>query len=137
MIDHISYTITDIEKGREFYDATLALLGIERLHNYDMDDYRVSGYGNNNKPFFWIADEKELNGDEVIGKSRGFHVAFRANSVKEVKEWYEKCIELGAKDNGAPGPRPMYHPGYYGAFVIDPDGYRLEACFHEYEGDKS
>lgn len=135
MIDHISYTISDIIKGREFYDAILAELGVERLFNFDMDDYRISGYGTNNKPFFWIADEKNMKGDEVIGKSRGFHIAFLAKSVDEVNAWYKKCLEMGAKDNGAPGPRKEYHPGYYGAFVIDPDGYRLEACFHEYTGE--
>ena len=54
--------------------------------------------------------------------------------VEAVQQWYAKCLELGGKDNGAPGPRPEYHPGYFGAFIIDPNGWRIEACFHQYQG---
>jgi hypothetical protein len=61
------------------------------------------------------------NALEAIGNARGVHMAFSASSVEAVKAWYDKCLELGASDNGAPGPRLEYHPGYFGAFVVDPN----------------
>lgn len=64
------------------------------------------------------------------GSPKGFHLSFKANSKQDVEVWYAKAIELGATCNGAPGPRPMYNPEYYGAFVIDPSGYRLEAAIN-------
>ena len=78
--------------------------------------------------------EASFNTQEAIGKARGFHVAFKAPRILSIKKQYQKCLELGGKDNGAPGPRPEYHPGYYSAFIIDPNGWRLEAVLHDYKG---
>ena len=71
---------------------------------------------------------------EDVGKARGVHMAFSAPNAEAVAEWYDKALKLGGKDNGAPGVRPEYHPGYFGAFIIDPSGWRIEACFHGYKG---
>jgi hypothetical protein len=60
-------------------------------------------------------------------------IAFRANSVDAINAWYKKCLALDAKDNGVPGPRSEYHLGYYAAFVVDLNGYRLEAVLHDYK----
>lgn len=67
----------------------------------------------------------------------GFHICFSAKTEEDVRNWYNKALELGAKDNGAPGIRPHYGKYYYGAFVIDPEGYRLEACIKDYIGDNN
>jgi len=136
MIDHTSFSVNNYDESIKFYDETLKILGCTRIMNFDMPNYQVSGYGKDNKPSFWIAYERKIaeeNKHETIGQARGFHVAFLAPSVEAVNGWYEKCLELGGKDNGKPGPRSYYHPGYYGAFIVDPNGWRIEACLHNYK----
>ena len=100
-----------------------------------LDDTQVAGYGlgSQNKPYFEISPKGKE--EEEIGKARGVHFAFFAPNVDSVNRWYKKCIELGGIDNGKPGPRPQYDPGYYGAFIIDPNGWRIEACFNEYKSN--
>lgn len=130
MIDHVSISISNWEKTLRFYDQTLNELGYKRLMTFE--DTNAAGYGTDNKPAFWISTQGKES--ETIGNARGVHIAFLAPNVEAVQRWYEKCLELGGTDNGKPGPRPEYHPGYYGAFIIDPDGWRIEACFHGYKG---
>ena len=130
MINHISISVINYQQSLNFYDQTFATLGYERVMSFD-NPCQVAGYGKDGVPSFWISQQG--NEEEFIGKARGVHFAFLAPSVQAVNEWYAKCIELGATDNGKPGPRPEYHPGYYGAFVIDPNGWRIEACFHNYK----
>lgn len=135
MIDHVSFAVHDFSQSLAFYDKTLACLSYERLMLFDDEEHAVAGYGRNEKPAFWIGAKKNLSEEdkkEQIGKAAGLHVAFVAPTLDAVHKWYETCLELGGKDNGLPGPRPEYHPGYYGAFVIDPDGWRIEACLHHY-----
>lgn len=134
MVDHISLSVKDYGKSCIFYDETLALLGYQRLMTIDLPHKHVmtAGYGKNGKPSFWISPMG--NTHEEIGQARGFHVAFLAPDTESINRWYQRCLELGATANGAPGPRPHYHPGYYGAFVIDPNGWRIEAVFHGYKG---
>lgn len=137
MLDHLSFCVKDYEKSLEFYDKTLATLGYERLLTVDIPEEKVkgAGYGKSPKPSLWIGPiGKE---EEDIGRAKGVHIAFEAPSVEAVKTWYQTCLNLGGKDNGAPGPRAEYHPGYYGAFIIDPNGWRIEACLHDYNGVKS
>jgi catechol 2,3-dioxygenase-like lactoylglutathione lyase family enzyme len=131
-IDHASFAVNNYEKSADFYDQTFALLGVKRVMTIDMEHVKTIGYGKG-KPSFWISDRGRVEGEEV-GKARGMHIAFVAPSVEAVNAWYKKALELGAIDNGVPGPRPEYHPGYYGAFVIDPNGWRIEACLHHYRG---
>ncbi len=131
MIDHTSFSVLDYPKSLNFYDQTLALLGYERVFTLDFDHVKTAGYGMGGKPSFWISPMG--NSEEEVGKARGVHVAFLAHTIDEVNKWHAKCLELGGMDNGKPGPRPEYHPGYYGAFIIDPNGWRIEACLHDYK----
>ena len=130
MLDHFSLSVKDYDQSLKFYDQSLAILGYERLMSFDTPDDKVAGYGKDMKPYFWISSSGRE--DEDIGCARGVHCAFLAPNAKAVQDWYKKCLELGGKDNGAPGVRPEYHPGYYGAFIVDPNGWRIEACFHGY-----
>lgn len=132
MIDHTSFAVSNFEASLKFYDKSLNTLGYERIINIDIPDVKVAGFGKPPKPSFWLSD-RGYNPSEEIGNALGVHVAFLAPSVEAVNKWYQTCLELGGKDNGAPGPRAHYHPGYYGAFIIDPNGWRIEACFHQYE----
>ena len=134
MLDHISISVNNFAESAKFYGESLALLGIERLMTFDTDEQQVAGYGSNEKPYFWIGQDAKPNQEEFVGKARGMHIAFLAPDVESINAWHKKCIELGGADNGKPGPRPEYHPGYYGAFIIDPNGWRLEAAFHHYKG---
>jgi catechol 2,3-dioxygenase-like lactoylglutathione lyase family enzyme len=132
MLDHVSFSVNNYKQSLKFYDETLKILGIERLRTFETGDHNVAGYGFNGKPFFWIGESASPDLMEFVGKARGFHIAFRALDIQTIYDWYQKCLELGGMDNGAPGPRPEYHPGYYGAFIIDPNGWRIEAALHNY-----
>jgi catechol 2,3-dioxygenase-like lactoylglutathione lyase family enzyme len=134
MLDHLSFSVKNFQESIRFYDETLIILGIERLMTFETDEHKVAGYGSNDKPFFWIGTEAASNTRELIGAASGFHVAFTAPSVATINAWYQKCLDLGGTDNGKPGVRPEYHPGYYGAFIIDPNGWRIEAVLHDYIG---
>jgi len=136
MIDHLSFSVNDFEKSVQFYDSTLAILGYQRLMTFDTPHERVAGYGKDGKPHFWIGIGSDARKDEEVGRARGFHIAFLAPSTDAVDAWYQKCLELSGRNNGKPGPRAEYHPGYYGAFIIDPNGWRLEAVLHNYQAHK-
>lgn len=137
MLDHCSISVKDYCQSLTFYDQTLGILGYERIVTIDIPEEKVKGaaYGKEGKPCFWIGPMGQE--DEEIGRARGFHIAFLAPHVQAVQEWYVKCLELGGVDNGAPGPRAHYHPGYYGAFIIDPNGWRIEAAIHHYDALKN
>ena len=133
MIDHFSLSVKDFNSSLEFYDKTLETLGYSRVMTLDMPEngLKCAGYGKDGKPSFWIGDMGR--DDETIGQAKWVHVAFQAPDDAAIRAWYKKCLELGGTDNGAPGPRLEYHPGYYGAFVVDPSGWRIEAAFHGYQ----
>ena len=120
-IDHVGVLVEDIDKSVDFYKVVLAPLGIECLMDFSHAGRRHAGFGENNKPYFWLT-----GGERVPGT----HVCFSAGSRAEVDAFYAAAIEAGAKDNGAPGLRPHYHANYYGAFVFDPDGQNIEAVCH-------
>lgn len=133
MIDHISFAVKDYASSLNFYDVTLEALGYRREVTLDLPEVKVAGYGNGTiRPGFWISSEGSPV--ESIGQARGVHAAFSAASIEAVHAWYDACLAHGGICNGGPGPRPHYHAGYYGAFVIDPNGWRIEACFHNYKG---
>ena len=119
MIDHTGVIVGSFEASRRFYAAALAPLGHELLLEFHAS---VAGFGEPGKPDFWIA-QGEPNTPRI-------HVAFRADTRREVDAFYEAALGAGARDNGAPGLRPQYHPNYYGAFVLDPDGHNVEAVCH-------
>ena len=132
MLDHVSFAVKDYEISVQFYDAVLDILGYQREITLDFPGVKAVGYGNGGKrPCLWLSAGGNEN--EAIGSAKGVHFAFIAPSAVAIDEWYQKCLELGGKDNGAPGPRPHYHDNYYGAFIIDPNGWRIEACFHQYK----
>lgn len=133
MIDHVSFSVKDYNASVKFYDETLKLIGLERLATMGDENYQMALYGENGKAEFVIIGGADPEGNEVIGKARGFHLAFRAPSIAAIKAWHKKSLELGAEDNGAPGPRAEYHPGFYGGFIIDPNGWRLEAVLHDFK----
>ncbi len=125
MIDHTGLKVSNPQKSRAFYDKALAPLGYEPMMEIPTEytgGTVVVGYGVPPKPDFWVA--------EGTPNQPRIHIAFRADSRKQVDEFYKAALAAGGKDNGPPGPRPHYHKDYYGAFVLDPDGHNVEACCH-------
>jgi catechol 2,3-dioxygenase-like lactoylglutathione lyase family enzyme len=122
MISHLSIGVSDLERATEFYDAVLAALGYGRVYTGP----RSVGYGtpDGREPF---ALKQRASAD--IGVDAGFHLAFVAESREAVRAFHAQALARGALDDGAPGLRPHYGPSYYAAFVVDPDGHRLEAVF--------
>ncbi len=119
MLDHVSIGVSDFDRARGFYDRALAPLGLKVLMGGD----GFAGYGDS-RPFFWI------------GGGRGpvrtpTHIAFSAPDRSTVDAFHAAAMAAGGTDNGAPGIRAHYHPNYYGAFVLDPDGHNVEAVSHQ------
>jgi catechol 2,3-dioxygenase-like lactoylglutathione lyase family enzyme len=121
MIDHFGLTVADYPTSREFYDTVLASLGYARMQELEIPGGMIAGYGDG-KPDFWVQ-----SGGRCTGK---LHIAFAAKSRADVDAFYRAALDAGARDNGAPGVREIYHPNYYGAFVFDPDGHNIEAVCH-------
>jgi catechol 2,3-dioxygenase-like lactoylglutathione lyase family enzyme len=125
MLDHLGFAVSDFAKSKAFYTAALEPLGITVLMEVTAEQTGAgshAGFGSDGKPYFWIGDR---------GSSPGaVHVAFSAGSRAQVDAFYAAAIAAGGTDNGAPGLRPHYHPSYYGAFVLDPDGVNVEAVCH-------
>lgn len=138
MIDHVSLTVRDVAACKTFYDAAFAPLGIEILQQVSAEESgtvaylgygpRADGRGHQaGKPSFWIAGAESP--DAPISAAP-LHVAFVARTRAEVDAFYAAALAAGGVDNGPPGVRPHYHPNYYGAFVLDPDGRNIEAVCH-------
>ena len=125
MLDHTGYSVTDIDKSKRFYLAALTPLSITVVMEVTVEqsgkDAHV-GFGANGRPFFWIGTGAKQPGP--------VHVAFSAASRAQVEAFYKAAMSAGGRDNGAPGIRAHYHPNYYGAFVLDPDGNNIEAVCH-------
>ena len=124
ILDHIGIPVSDIEKSKAFYQKALAPLGIGVMIDFGV----AVGLGKGDKPDFWIGG---LHGGAK--KSDVAHVAFVAESRALVDAFHEAAIAAGGTDNGKPGIRENYHPNYYGAFVLDPDGNNIEAVCHKAE----
>ncbi len=124
MIDHLGIGITDYARSTAFYDKALAPLGIRQLfkvpleHSGGVDSV---GYGDT-RPFFWISAANPTRGN--------LHICLAAKDRATVDAFHAAALAAGGTDNGAPGLRPHYHPSYYGAFVLDPDGHNIEAVCH-------
>ena len=118
MIDHTGVAVSNMTMSKAFYAAALAPLGYSILMEYE----RFAGFGVAPKPDFWIG--------EGAPNVPPIHVAFRADSRGQVDAFYKAALTAGGRDNGAPGLREHYHPNYYGAFVLDPDGHNIEAVCH-------
>jgi catechol 2,3-dioxygenase-like lactoylglutathione lyase family enzyme len=115
MFDHVGFRVRNLEASRKFYLAALAPLGFSVAME---GDFGV-GLGCDGKPELWLS-----LGDPAASP---FHIAFAARNRAEVDAFHAAALAAGGKDNGAPGLRPHYHPNYYGAFAIDPDGHNIEA----------
>jgi catechol 2,3-dioxygenase-like lactoylglutathione lyase family enzyme len=120
VIDHFGINCADLAKSTEFYDTVLGVLGYTRQMDYEV----AIGYGKDGFPHFWIADGKDM------GPNREIHVAFQAADIDAVQAFYDTALKLGAESLHEPRLWPEYHPGYFGAFVRDPDGNNVEAVFH-------
>lgn len=118
LIDHVQLVVRDVAASRRFYEAVFGVLGIP-----------LGGSGDD---WFW-ADElfvSSAGSEAAQGQLTGrCHLAFQARDEAMVEAFHRAALAHGGRDNGAPGPRP-YHPGYYAAFVLDPDGHNIEAVFH-------
>lgn len=125
MLDHVSFAVSDIDKARTFYDAVLAPLGYARLMNFADEGKVFSGYGPKDRPQFWI-----YGGYGKVMPGTGVHLAFEAPTRAAVDAFHREALARGARDEGRPDLRPECHANYYGAFVFDPDGHKLEACSH-------
>lgn len=125
MLDHISLGVSDIARARAFYDAALRPLGIVRT----VDFRAASDYG---AMAGQLGVEFTIQAEAGAGASPppGVHFCFRAPDRAAVDEFHRRALAAGGRDDGAPGLRPRYHADYYGAFVRDPDGYRIEAVCH-------
>ena len=125
MIDHTGIVASDFAKSKEFYMRALSAIGYELLMELPASvtgHTDVAGFGEPPKPDFWISRGSP--------NTPAVHVAFRAGHRAQVDAFYKAAIAAGGRDNGAPGLRPHYHPNYYGAFVLDPDGHNIEAVCH-------
>ena len=123
MLDHLGINVSDYDRSREFYAKALEPLGISLL----MEPVpRFGGFGRDGMPFFWITDQREPT-------TTNLHIAFAAPDRATVDAFHAAALDAGGTDNGAPGVREIYHPGYYGAFVLDLDANNVEAVCHKPE----
>jgi catechol 2,3-dioxygenase-like lactoylglutathione lyase family enzyme len=121
MIDHVGIRVSDYERSKAFYVAALAPLGYALVMEVtEVGPY--AGFGEGGKPDFWIGKGER--------PATNVHVALQARDRATVRAFHEAALAAGGTDNGAPGLRPEYHPDYYGAFVLDPDGNNIEAVCH-------
>lgn len=112
LFDHVHLVVSDLEASRRFYVAAINSLGL----SIDIVD----------GPGFFFADELFVSKGTHVSK---VHIAFQATSREIVSQFHKAALEAGGTDNGPPGER-LYHPGYYAAYVLDPDGNNIEAVFH-------
>ena len=126
MLDHVGIVVSDFARSRAFYEAALKPLGISIQMAITAAEtggaYEGAGFGPPGKPEFWVSRTGAATGP--------VHIAFSAPARASVDAFHAAALAAGGRDNGAPGLRPQYHPDYYGAFVLDPDGANIEAVCH-------
>ncbi len=120
MFDHVGLNVKDYAASRAFFEQALAPLGWRVVMAFD--EWKAAGFGTGDKPEFWISQREPYG--------TGTHVGFAAKDRATVDAFHEAALAAGGRDNGAPGIREMYHPTYYGAFVLDADGNNVEAVCH-------
>jgi catechol 2,3-dioxygenase-like lactoylglutathione lyase family enzyme len=126
VIDHIGLAVSDYGRALRFYEQALAPLGIAVVMRVGKDEtggYEGAGLGRDGKPSFWISSGRRV--------APPVHVAFLADRRAAVDAFHSAALAAGGTDNGPPGLRAHYHPNYYGAFILDPDGHNIEAVCHE------
>jgi len=129
MLDHISIPVQDGPRAAAFYDAVLSAVGLRRVKEVNGS----IGYGREvGWPMFWLEPAWRAPGSARTARpGLGLHISFRANSRAEVDAFHQAALANGGRDAGAPGPRPQYSAGFYGAFAFDPDGFKVEAVARE------
>jgi catechol 2,3-dioxygenase-like lactoylglutathione lyase family enzyme len=121
VFDHVGVNVSDYGESKRFYEGTLASLGY--AVRMEFEEWKTAGFGAEGKPgHFWISEREP--------RTTGTHVAFQAPDRATVDSFHAAGLAAGGTDNGAPGVREHYHPTYYGAFVLDPDGNNVEAVCH-------
>jgi catechol 2,3-dioxygenase-like lactoylglutathione lyase family enzyme len=122
MLDHVSLPVSDLDRSAQFYDAVLAPLGLVRRKEIP----GAVGFGAPDQlaPSFWLLAS---HGPNAAKSGLGLHVSFGAKSSADVDAFHQATLGQGARDAGAPGPRPEYTQPFYGAFALDPDGFKIEA----------
>ena len=120
MLDHVGINVSEYERSRDFYARALAPLGYTLLME---PAPRTGGFGRDQKPDFFITDQR-------VPTTENVHVALAAPDRATVDAFHASALEAGGTDNGEPGVREIYHPTYYGAYVLDPDGNNVEAVCH-------
>ena len=123
MIAHVSIGVRDIDRSKRFYDAALEPVGYKCLR--PARTLLGYGYGRDSIALWVVQAEHPVPADE----KSGLHFCFEAANVAAVDAFHAAALRSGGQDNGAPGLRPEYSPDYYAAFIIDPDGYRIEAYY--------
>jgi catechol 2,3-dioxygenase-like lactoylglutathione lyase family enzyme len=126
MIDHTGIIVSDFEKSKKFYTEALNPIGYRLLLEFPSSvtgSTNVAGFGEPPTTDFWVA--------QGTPNDPRIHVAFRVGKRSLIDAFHQAALAAGGRDNGAPGPRPQYHPNYYGAFVLDPDGHNIEVVCHE------
>jgi catechol 2,3-dioxygenase-like lactoylglutathione lyase family enzyme len=118
IIDHIGLAVSDYDRSKQFFCRALAPLGIELI----MEVRGWAGLGKAGKPELWLGAGAQAHSP--------MHIAFIADNRDQVRAFHAAALAAGGTDNGPPGIREVYHPNYYGAFVIGPDGHNVEAVCH-------
>jgi catechol 2,3-dioxygenase-like lactoylglutathione lyase family enzyme len=121
MLDHAGFGVSDYQRSKAFYEEALAPLGVTLLME---PAEKAAGFGRDGKPSFWIEEHPPA----VQG---GLHIAFAVEERETVHAFHAAGLEAGGTDNGAPGPRRIYHPDSYGAYILDPDGNNIDAVCHK------
>jgi catechol 2,3-dioxygenase-like lactoylglutathione lyase family enzyme len=128
MLDHVGLPVSDYARSLAFYTHALAPLGLTLMHEMAQEEIagaRAAGFGSDGNPCFWIGDDG--------APTQHTHVAFAVDDRAAVDAFHAAALSAGGRDNGPPGLRPRYHPEYYAAFVLDPDGHNIEAVCHRPE----
>jgi len=121
MFDHMGFGVSDIDESRKFFLQALGPLGV----GLAMEGPNSVGLGRQGKPSMWLYATSAV--------TPPLHIAIAANTRADVDAFYQAAMAAGGKDNGPPGLRPHYHPNYYAAFVLGPDGHNVEAVCHQPE----
>jgi catechol 2,3-dioxygenase-like lactoylglutathione lyase family enzyme len=121
IIDHMTIGVSDLDASRRWYRDALAPLGFREIGPWSEAKREIS---------FGLEDANDFGLSEKYEPGGQLHIAFAAETQEQVDAFHAAAIAAGGTDNGAPGPRPEYSEGYYGAFVLDPDGHNVEAVFH-------
>ena len=126
-IDHVTLSVENLDRAKSFYSGALTPLGLEIVGEVSAEEsgtVAFVGFGIGRKGSFWVAQ----NGRQTPPT----HICFRASTRAAVRAFHGAALDAGAEDNGDPGVRPEYHPAYYAAFVLSPEGHNIEAvCFED------